>query len=98
MELNGKLGVDNTVDGFSDHFSKKGQPNTAEADSAYKIKVETYLSSSPYLPPTHPIVDIATVQHASAHNLNRYKAAGLDGISNKHIMFASVDFSEHVCS
>ena len=54
-----------------------------------------YLSSSPYLPPTHPIVDIATVQQCIG-NLNRHKAAGLDGISNGHIMFASVDFSVHV--
>jgi hypothetical protein len=41
-------------------------------------------------------VDIVTVQQCIA-NLNRHKATGLDGVSNEHIMFASVDFSVHVC-
>lgn len=95
-QLNGKCGVDNILGEFSDHFNKVCQPNTAEADSIYKTKVETYLSSSAHLPPTHPIVDIATVQDCIA-NLNRNKAAGLDGISNEHMIFASVHLSVHIC-
>jgi exonuclease III len=95
-QLNGKCGAENILHEFSDHFSKISQPNTTEADSAYKAQVETYLCSKTYLPSTQPIVDVVTVQQCIA-NLNRHKATGLDGISNEHIMFASVNFSVHIC-
>lgn len=95
-QLNGNCGAVNILNEFSDHFSKISQPNTFDADSAYKTKVETYMSCTAYLPSTEPIVDIATVQHCIA-NLNRHKAAGLDGISNEHILFAGTDFVVHVC-
>jgi len=56
-QLNGKCGVENILEEFSDPFGKISQPNTVEADSSYKKQVETYLSSTSYLPTTQPIVN-----------------------------------------
>jgi len=97
-QLNGKCGEENILNEFTNHFQEVSQPNTADADSAYKVKVETYLSSTSRscTHSSQPIVDIATVQNCIS-NLNRHKAAGHDGISNEHIIFGGANLSVHIC-
>ena len=86
--VNGASGDENILDEFSKHFSRVGEPNTANANRKHEKAVLDFLST--YDSASVDSVRVIDVQllHECVRNLKLHKAAAHDGIYNEHVIFA----------
>lgn len=94
--LNGKKGDENILAEFTAHYKNIAQPYTPAIDAELEQEVNLLLTeASGRDVDKAPHIDVALIEQC-VDGLKRKKAAGLDGITNEHIIFGGQQLMVHL--